>query len=96
MNNSIILQNLTPEQLKETFREVVREELANHQSGKSEIRYLTRKEVSKLLKISLPTLNEYTKKGVIKGSRVGSRILYSETELEQAVKDIPTFKYRRF
>lgn len=95
MVNSIILSNVSEEQLFDKFRGIVREELKNLQPAKPELKYLTRKEVSKLLKISLPTLNEYTLKGVIKGFRVGSRVLYSENEILQATKEIPILKYRR-
>jgi excisionase family DNA binding protein len=59
------------------------------------IHYLSRQEAANLLKISLPTLNEYTRTGIIKGSRVGSRVLYSEEDIKDAVKEIPTLKYRR-
>jgi hypothetical protein len=95
MENSIILSNVTPEQLYNTLRGIVREEISNFKPTKEEIKYRTRKEVKDLLKISLPTLNEYTKNGILKGSRIGSRILYSEQDIERAVKDIPVLKYRR-
>jgi excisionase family DNA binding protein len=95
MTDSIILSNVTREQLFDTFRGIVREELINLSLPKKESKYLSRKEVSKLLHISLPTLNEYTHKGILKGSRVGSRVLYLETEIEQAVREIPAQKYKR-
>jgi excisionase family DNA binding protein len=95
MENSIILTNVSPEQLFNTFRGIVKEELLNLQSTKKETNYLSRKEASKLLHISLPTLNEYTRKGILKGSRVGSRVLYSESDIQEAVKNIPTMKYKR-
>ncbi len=95
MENSIILSNVTPEQLYNAFRGIVREELSNLKPTKEETKYRTRKEVKDLLKISLPTLNSYTRKGILKGSRIGSRVLYSEQDIEQAVKDIPVLKYRR-
>jgi excisionase family DNA binding protein len=95
MENSIILSNVTREQLFDTFRGIVREELAQSAPKKDETRYLSRKEASKLLHISLPTLNEYTQKGIIKGSRIGTRVLYLEADIQEAVKNIPSTKYRR-
>ena len=59
------------------------------------INYLSRQEAANLLKISLPTLNEYTRTGIIKGSRVGSRVLYLEEDIINAVKEIPVLKYKR-
>jgi|WetSurMetagenome_2_1015567.scaffolds.fasta_scaffold00004_27 excisionase family DNA binding protein len=64
-------------------------------TSKPDIHYLSRQEVADLLKISLPTLNEYTRTGIIQGSRIGSRVLYDETAVREAVKEIPTHKYKR-
>lgn len=93
--NSTLIQNVTPEEFSETLRLIVREEISAIQTKELTPRFLTRQEVANLLKISLPTLNEYTRTGIIKGSRIGSRILYDEISIKEAVKDIPTLKYRR-
>lgn len=93
--NSILIQNMTLEGFSETIRTVMREEISLLNSKETTPRYLSRQEVATLLKISLPTLNEYTRTGIIKGSRVGSRVLYDEKDVREAVKDIPTLKYRR-
>ena len=47
--------------------------------------YLTRKETAKLLNVSLPTLNEYSKSGKIKAYRVGVRVLYKQSEIESSL-----------
>jgi excisionase family DNA binding protein len=93
--NSTLIQNVTAEEFSETLRSVIREELSLLNPKETTPRFLSRQEVATLLKISLPTLNEYTRTGVIKGSRVGSRVLYDEADVREAVKDIPTLKYRR-
>ncbi len=51
-------------------------------------KYLTRKETAALLNVSLPTLNEYTKGGKIKGYRFGVRVLYKQSEIEAALTKI--------
>jgi hypothetical protein len=58
-------------------------------------KYRTRNEVCKAYKISLPTLNTYTKKGIIKGVKVGNRVLYSDEAIQEALKDATSLKYRR-
>jgi excisionase family DNA binding protein len=93
--NSTLIQNLTPEELSETIRSVIREEFSLINPKENSPHYLSRQEVATLLKISLPTLNEYTRTGIIKGSRIGSRVLYSEEDIKNAIKEIPTYKYRR-
>lgn len=56
-----------------------------------ELGYLTRKETCKRLGgISLPTLNEYTKTGRIKGNRIGRRVLYSPADIDAALTAIKT------
>lgn len=59
------------------------------------VTYLTRQQAAELLHITLPTLHEYTKAGVIQGSRIGTRVLYSEQAIQDAVKAIPVLKYKR-
>lgn len=48
-------------------------------------KYLTRKETAGKLNVSLPTLNEYTKRNLIKGYRFGVRVLYKQSEIETAL-----------
>ena len=47
--------------------------------------YRTRKETADMLNISLPTLNEYTKKRILTGYKVGVRVLYKQSEIELAL-----------
>lgn len=61
----------------------------------TDLHYLSREEVATLLKISLPTLNEYTKKGLIQGRKIGTRMLYLESDIKEAVKDATSLRYRR-
>ncbi len=57
--------------------------------------YLSRSEVSKQLKISFPTLSKLTLEGVIKGYRIGRRVLYKPSEVEAALHQIGANKYKR-
>lgn len=57
--------------------------------------YLSRKEVSKQLKISLPTLNNLTKRGSITGYRIGKRVLYKKSDINSALHLIDANKYKR-
>ena len=54
--------------------------------------FRTRKETAEMLNISLPTLNQYTKKRILTGYRVGARVLYKQSEIESALTQI---KYGR-
>jgi excisionase family DNA binding protein len=93
--NVTLVENVSAEELSDTLRSIIREELSFLNTKENTQRFLSRQEVASLLKISLPTLNEYTRTGIIKGSRIGSRVLYDEAQIREAVKGIPTLKYRR-
>lgn len=49
--------------------------------------YLTRGEVCKQLQISLPTLHNYTKEGLIKSYRMGGKVRYKAQEIELALTE---------
>jgi hypothetical protein len=95
-SNSTLIQIESEEKFSETLRTIIREELTLLYIKEPAPKFLSRQEVATLLKISLPTLNEYTRLGIVKGSRVGSRVLYDEAQVRESVKDIPTLKYRRY
>jgi len=48
--------------------------------------YLTRKQVSEILHLSLPRLHRYENAGILRPSRVGRRVLYRRTDIEQVMK----------
>jgi hypothetical protein len=55
---------------------------------KGDPRYITRSEAAELLKNTLPTLNRYKQLGIIKGFRIGTRVLYKIENIEEDVKCI--------
>jgi len=94
----VIQIEITIPELKNIVEEALRSELANlsnNEPRQSLEVYLTREETSKLLKISLPTLDDYTRRGVIEGYRIGTLIRYKKAEVESSLKLIPTIKYKR-
>lgn len=48
---------------------------------------LTRHQTAKILQISLPTLNIWTKRGIIKAKRINSRVRYSESDVNSALQN---------
>lgn len=75
LNEEVIVNS---QYLKEDSKKIVEE--------KSEP-YLTRGQVAKLLQISLPTLHEYTKRGLLISYRVGSKVRYKASEIESTLKE---------
>lgn len=91
MENSVLIQNVTVDELFEKIRTTVRDEINNKNLPVEvvEKRLLTRKETATQLRITLPTLNSYTKKGILKGVRIGYRVLYREEDILSAIKELP-------
>jgi hypothetical protein len=96
--NSIILQGINTDDLKKLFREVLEEKLKQEskpkESGKRPV-YLNRFEVVELLKISLPTLNNWSKSGIVQSYRIGNRVLYKSEEIRNAIHSVKNLKYKR-
>lgn len=54
--------------------------------------YLTRKQTALRLGIALSTLHEYTQAGYIPAFRIGSRVRYKITDVEQSLTQIRAIK----
>ena len=84
------IRNLVSEVIEEKLKGVPQKEISNASNS-----YLGRLEVAKLLRISLPTLNEWSKQGIVQSYRIGSRILYKKEEIETSIKEVRNLKYKR-
>ena len=95
---NLLIESLTVNEFKELISEAIRQELINYikapENPKS-TEFITRQETARFLKISLPTLNSWTKTGLIPAYRIGNRVRYKLQEVEQSLKTVQTLKYRR-
>ncbi|QTD37093.1 helix-turn-helix domain-containing protein [Polaribacter batillariae] len=90
-NNITQVHSTTPDQLYNSILKGVRTELkilVENFQPKKQPEYLTRKEVANILKVSLVTLSDWNKKGVLKPYRLGNLIRYKREEIDQALKVI--------
>jgi excisionase family DNA binding protein len=83
------LISITPEQLESKILQGVQSQLQELKSSfqpKEPTEYLTRQEVSELLKVNLSTVHNWTKNGTLISYGIGgSRIYYKRSELEEAL-----------
>ena len=95
--SQILLHSINLSDFKEIIAEVLDEKLRKISKPeiKQESGYLTRHEVSRLLKISLTTLNDWSKQGIVQSYRIGNRILYKISEIEQSISQVKNLKYIR-
>lgn len=100
MPNEIILNGISLDQLQDSFRTIVQTEVQKIVSGlttppEPQPELITRKETAKIYGISLVTLHEWTKNGIIPAQRIGTRIRYNRAEIYASLKNVETLKYRR-
>lgn len=87
MKELLVIQ-ITTEELQELIYDSVLKafkELKKTIAKEEPEQLLTRKEVAKLLKISLPTLYYWTKEGKLKHYKTGSRVYYKKNEVMSAL-----------
>lgn len=78
---------------KDWIREVLDERQGNAQPAAG--KYLTRQETAELLKITLPTLHDWIKRGIIKAHKIGGAVRFKMEEVERALQEMPSVKYKR-
>jgi len=80
-----------PEEFKESIIKDVRKELSKLQLNPKPIPeevYLTRKELADIFKVTLPTISDWSKKGILKPYRLGNLVRFKKSEVEQALQTI--------
>lgn len=99
-----MLAEITPSELQQIIVGAVRDAVSNemrliapqiNHPIKEKDAYLTRQEVCELLKISLPTLNTYTKDGVINAYRLGRSVRYKKNDIAVSMQPIRNKNYRK-
>lgn len=89
MEKLLMIHEMTKTELSALLSEIISAELkqiANKKTDPPE--FYSREEASKILKVSLVTLNGWTKSGLIKAHRLGGRVYYKHIEVISAMKEI--------
>jgi hypothetical protein len=84
----MILHGISLEEFLQRLSKLIDDKLCNMAVGSSEpviSEYLTRSEVSILLKVSMVTLHSWNKIGVLKSYKIGSRVLYKRTDIDDVI-----------
>lgn len=90
-SKTIQMHNISPEEFKETIMGEINKSLralsTNLKPNEPE-EYLTRKELSQILKVTLPTIHDWSKKGILKPYRIGKLIRFKKSDLENTLIQI--------
>ena len=90
MSNLQLIQ-VTPVQLEQLIKEVVKEqleELKKFFSPKEPTELLGRNETAEMLKINVSTLHNWVKKGKLKSYGIEGRVYFKRSEIEQALVEL--------
>ena len=89
MKNDITqLHNICPEEFKNEILSGVQKQLEKFSQNfkpKDPITWITRKEASELIGVSLVTIHNWTKEGVIKAYKIGNRVRFKKSEIEETL-----------
>jgi excisionase family DNA binding protein len=82
------LVHVTPEQLEQLIRDAVKESFEAHQKvpkNDESITYLDKSEAAKILKISISTVNNWSRQGKLNPHGLGGRVYFKLSEIDQAM-----------
>ena len=91
MEQTIILQGLTADQFFTKLDEIIKNRVeitlkeALKEGSKKKTQYISRKEVCEIVKISLPTLHQWTKDGLLISYKIGNRVLFKSDEVDESL-----------
>jgi len=57
-------------------------------------KYLTRNDVSVILRLSLPTVDKYCQEGILPSVRVGRRILFRPSDIQKSIDSVNQRKWK--
>ena len=96
MNSQILLNGINVDELLEMIGKLLDAKLNVSATKESKVALLSRAEVATLLKISLPTLHDWTKLGWLQSYKIGNRVLYKLEEVEEALKKTIINKHKKY
>ncbi len=88
------IQNFSKEEFQQFILDTFSPYLQEKEQRQQE-QFKTRKETAAILRITLPTLNQWSKLGIIQSCKIGSRVLYRMSDIEECIKDTRNYKYKR-
>jgi hypothetical protein len=88
MHKELQLISISFDDLKDLFGQVIKTELEavkKQLQPKQPNEYLTRKEVSEMLKIDLSSVHNWSKRGILIPHQIGNRVYFKMSEVENAI-----------
>ncbi len=94
INNAILIQNVTIQDLERIVERAVDKRMSavsvqqpKEAEEKGLPKYVKRIETARILGVTVPTLDDWTRNGLIQCCRISNRVYYSEKEIARALGD---------
>jgi hypothetical protein len=88
-NQTIQMLNITPDELATLINQGIKRELSELKNSLNpesiESQHLTRRETANFFDVSLNCLNDWERKGILRGYKVGQRKYFKRSELMQVM-----------
>lgn len=94
MTHVIQLQNISKLELFEHLEKIIDQKLSVLTSV-DENELLSIQKTAEELDVADLTIHNYLKKGLLKGTRIGRRIFIKRSDLNNALKEVKSLKYKR-
>lgn len=94
MDNIIQIHNVTRKEFVSIIENVIEDRLTAFLKTK-EPENMTVQETAKLLGVTELTIHNYIKRGLIPASKIGRRIVIKRTDIETALSEVKSLKYKR-
>lgn len=88
----IILHGITVDELLQKIELIIEKKIAEKIKVEKTVHNMTRKEVATFFKVSIVTVHNWTKEGLLPSYRMGSRVYYRSDEVEEALTRIKKYK----
>lgn len=92
----ILLNGINVDELLQKIEKLLDTKLKPQPPNETKQDFVSRSEVATLLKITLPTLNEWTKLGWLQSYKIGNRVLYKFNEVLESVKKTSFNKHKKY
>lgn len=89
---AVQIQGISADAFIGKIKEVVKDLLPEPQSQTTTDRLLTRKEVCEMLQVSLVTIHNWTKSGILNPYRIGNKLRFKESEVLEALQSVNSKK----
>ena len=94
MDKIFQIQNVSRQQFISIIENVIEDRFTAFLKSK-EPETLTIHQTAKLLGVTTLTIHNYIKKGQIPASKIGRRIVIKRVDIENALKEVKSLKYKR-